>query len=51
MRFFVGNKIRIFQLIEDRNGPTTFLPLNENISGQTKHIKDKETKYLTENQA
>ena len=50
-KFFRGNKIRTFKLIGGKNGPTTFLPLNANISGQTKQVKDKETRYLTEDQA
>ena len=50
-RFFRGNKIRTFQLTQGKNGPTTFLPLRANISGQSKQINDKETKYLTEDQA
>ena len=47
-RFLRGNKVRTFKLIESKNGPTTFLPINANISGQIKHTIDRETRYLTE---
>ena len=50
-KFFRGNKIRTFKLIEGKNGPTTFWPLNANISGQTKPVNNKKTKYLTEDPA
>ena len=50
-RYLKGNKIGIFKLLEGKNGPTPFLPLNANFDGQRKHIKGKETKYLTEDQA
>ena len=38
-------------LIEGQNGPTTFLPLNANISGQPKPNRNDKTRYLTEDQA
>ena len=50
-RFIRRNKIRTFKLIEGKNDPVTFLPLNTNIGGQSNPIKDKETRYLTEDQA
>ena len=37
--------------MEGKNGPTTYLPLNANISRQTKYIKDEEAICLAENQA
>ena len=43
--------IRTFKLIEGKNGPTTFLPLNANIGGQSKPNRNKENKYLKEKQA
>ena len=36
---------------EDKNGPTTFLPLNTNIGGQSKPNRSRENKYLTDKQA
>ena len=42
--------IRTFKLIEGKKESTTFLPLNTNIGGQSRPIKDKNTKYLTDNQ-
>ena len=41
-KFFRRNKIRTFKLLEGKNGPTTFLVLNANISGQP----DLSTTYL-----
>ena len=43
--------IRSFKLIEGKNGPTTFLPLNTKIRGQTRYIKDKTAICLADNQA
>ena len=51
IKIFRRNKIQTFKLIEGKNDLTTFLHLNANISGQSKSKKDKETKYLTEDQA
>ena len=48
--FFAGNNTGAFKLIEGKNGPITFLPLNANISGQSEQIRDNGTKYLTEDQ-
>ena len=39
------------KLIEGKNGPTTFLPLNTEISGQARYIKDKEAVCLMDDQA
>ena len=36
--------------IKGKNGPTTFLPLNANIDGQTRSSKHKENWYLTADQ-
>ena len=41
----------MFKLIEGKNDPTTFLPLNTNIGGQLKPNKNKEMRYITEYQA
>ena len=41
----------MFKLIEGKNDPTAFLPLNANIGGQFKSTKGGKTTYLTENQA
>ena len=49
--FIRGNKIRIFKLIEGKNGLTTFLPLNTNIGGHIKPNRNKENRYLMEDQA
>ena len=51
MWFIRRSKITTFKLIEGKNGPTTFLPLNTNIGGQSKPNKNKENRYLTEGQA
>ena len=45
------NRIRPFKLIEGKNGPTTFLPLNTKIGGWTRYIRDKAFIYLMDNQA
>ena len=44
-----NNSAGTFKLIEGKNDPTTFLPLNENIGGQIRSDKheSKENKYLT----
>ena len=39
------------KLIKSKNGSTTFLPLNTNISGKLRPEKDEDTKYLTASQA
>ena len=43
--------VRTFKLIEGKTDPTTFLPLSTNIGGQSKLIKGRENRYLTEKQA
>ena len=45
--------IRTFKVIEGKSDPTTFLPLNTNMGGQTTShkIKYNKNKYLTEDQA
>ena len=40
-----------FKLIEGKNGPSTFLPLNINIGGQSKPNRSRESTHLTEEQA
>ena len=50
-KFSRRSKFRTFKLTEGKNDPTTFLPLNANIGGQFKSIKDKKSSYLTEEQA
>ena len=50
-RFIRRNKIRTFKLIEGKNDPTKFLPLNANIGGQLKPCRNKENRYLIEDQA
>ena len=44
-------KSEYLNFIEGKNGPTTFLPLNTNIGGQSKPNKNKEMRHLTEDQA
>ena len=39
------------KFIEGKNSPTTFLPLNANIGGQSKPNRSRECRYLTEEQA
>ena len=43
--------VRTFKLIEGKNGPTSFLPLNANIGGQSKPNRSRESRHLTEEQA
>ena len=50
-KFIRGDKVRTFKLIEGKNVPTTFLPLNTNIGGQMKTNRNEENRYLTEDQA
>ena len=45
------NSIRSFKLIEGKNGPTNFFPLNTKIGGQAGYIKDKEAICLTNDEA
>ena len=40
--FIRGIKMRTFKLIEGKNCPTTFLPLNANIGGQSKPNRNTE---------
>ena len=37
--------------IEGKNDPTTFLPLNANIGGSSKSLKNQERNFLTEDKA
>ena len=45
-----GNSNRTFKLIEGKNSPTTFLPLNIKIGGQARNIRD-EDRCLMNDQA
>ena len=42
---------RSFKITEGKNSPTTFLPLHTKVGGQARHIKDKETICLMNDQA